>query len=402
MSRTGNLKLIQELNRSLILDTIRKKGPISRTDIAKKLKISPTTVTTAVSELIDGKIVYEDGMGSSKGGRKPVLLRFNPDTHSIIGVSVTNSKIKIAEMNLEGKIKKKNVVKTNNEQGENIIELVMNTLRSFIIDEEINMEFCEGVSIITPGIVDSEEGCISYNSHLGLYNIPLKEMVESTIGLPTFLENDVNAFVSAENYFGSYNKYNSILFLTIGDGIGSGIMINDTLYKGYKGSAGEIGHTTVVPGGIKCKCGNSGCVENYVNWPSIHSRIVSAIITKGRDTLIKQYIGKDFTKITPDMFVMAIRENDEVCKEIMEDMINYLSIAIVNAIHTLSPELIILSGSIIHGNQVFIDRLQAELKKRLLPIIRQDVNFQSTSLGPDFDLLGAASVILQGRFRFQL
>ncbi|OEH56463.1 transcriptional regulator [Oceanobacillus sp. E9] len=402
MSRTGNLKLIQELNRSLILDTIRKKGPISRTDIAKKLKISPTTVTTAVSELIDGKIVYEDGMGSSKGGRKPVLLRFNPDTHSIIGVSVTNSKIKIAEMNLEGKIKKKNVVKTNNEQGENIIELVMNTLRSFIIDEEINMEFCEGVSIITPGIVDSEEGCISYNSHLGLYNIPLKEMVESTIGLPTFLENDVNAFVSAENYFGSYNKYNSILFLTIGDGIGSGIMINDTLYKGYKGSAGEIGHTTVVPGGIKCKCGNSGCVENYVNWPSIHSRIVSAIITKGRDTLIKQYIGKDFTKITPDMFVMAIRENDEVCKEIMEDMINYLSIAIVNAIHTLSPELIILSGSIIHGNQVFIDRLQAEVKKRLLPIIRQDVNFQSTSLGPDFDLLGAASVILQGRFRFQL
>ncbi|BAC15381.1 ROK family transcriptional regulator [Oceanobacillus iheyensis] len=402
MSRTGNLKLIQELNRSLILDTIRKKGPISRSDIAKKLTISPTTVTTAVSELIEGKIVYEDGVGNSNGGRKPVLLRFNPDTHSIIGVSITNSKIKIAEMNLEGKVKKKSVEITNNEQGEDIIKLVIETLKTFIKNEKVNLDYCEGVSIITPGIVNSEEGCISYNSHLGLYNIPLKKMVESTIGLPTFLENDVNAFVSAESYFGSYNHYNSILFLTIGDGIGSGIMINDSIYKGYKGSAGEIGHTTVVPGGIKCKCGNSGCVENYVNWPSIHSRIVSAIITKGRDTLIKNYIGNDFTKITPDMFVLAIRENDELCKEIMDDMVNYLSITIVNAIHTLSPELIILSGAIIHGNQVFIDQLQEEVKKRLLPIIREDVNFQSTSLGPDFDLLGAASVILQGRFRFQL
>lgn len=107
IQRTGDLRLIQELNRSLILDTIRKRGAISRTEIAKAIKVSPTTVTSAVAELINEGLVYEDGVGSSSGGRKPVLLRFNPKAHSVIGVSITNSFIKIADMDLEGNILKK-------------------------------------------------------------------------------------------------------------------------------------------------------------------------------------------------------------------------------------------------------------------------------------------------------
>jgi len=401
VQRTGDLKLIQELNRSIILDTIRKKGPISRSQVAKNLKISPTTVTSAVNDLIRNGMVIEDGVGHSSGGRKPVLLRFNPNQHSIIGISITNSYIKIADMDLEGKILRKKVHSVNHLQGNEIIIFLMDSLEQFVAEKD-RLEFCEGISIITPGIVDSNTGMICYNSKLKLYDVPLTEMVESKFNLPTYLDNDVNAFALGEYYFGSFSSYKDIVYLTIGDGVGLGLMINGTVYRGFKGSSGEIGHTTVVPGGTKCECGNNGCLENYVNWPAIYSNIVSSILTKGRDTVIKQLINNDIRKITPKIFIEAINLNDKLSIEILEEIISYLSIAISNTIHLLNPELIIISGEVVHDNPLFITKIREKLSKMVISILKDEINIQSTSLGSDFDLLGAASVILQGKFRFQL
>ncbi|KLV22084.1 ROK family transcriptional regulator [Niallia circulans] len=401
MQRTGDLKLIQELNRSIILDTIRKKGPISRSQVAKEIKISPTTVTSAVNDLIRKGMVIEDGVGHSSGGRKPVLLRFNPSKHSIIAISITNSYIKMADMDLEGKILRKNVHPVNQLQGDDIILLLIDLLEQFVAGND-RLEFCEGISIITPGIVDSNNGMIGYNTKLKLYDVPLTEMIEEKFNLPTFLDNDVNAFAVGEYYFGSFNSYKDIMYLTIGDGVGSGLMINGTIYRGFKGSSGEIGHTTVVPGGSKCECGNNGCLENYVNWPAIYSSIVSSILTKGRDTLIKNLIENDVRKLTPEIFIEAIKRNDKLSIEILDEIISYLSIAISNTIHLLNPEIIIISGEVVQDNPLFIKKIREKLSEMVIPILKEDINIQSTSLGSDFDLLGAAAVILQGKFRFQL
>ncbi|HEO8418115.1 TPA: ROK family protein [Yersinia enterocolitica] len=401
MQRTGDLKLIQELNRSIILDTIRKKGPISRSQVAKNLKISPTTVTSAVNDLIRNGMVIEDGVGRSSGGRKPVLLRFNPNQHSIMGISITNSYIKIADMDLEGKILRKKIHSVNHLYGEEIISFLMDIIEQFVAEND-RLAFCEGISIITPGIVDSNTGMICYNTKLKLYDVPLREMVESKFNLPTYLDNDVNAFALGEYYFGSFSSYKDIMYLTIGDGVGSGLMINGAVYRGFKGSSGEIGHTTVVPGGTKCECGNNGCLENYVNWPAIYSNIVSSILTKGRDTVIKQLIDNDIRKITPEIFVEAINLHDTLSLEILEELVSYLSIAISNTIHLLNPELIIISGEVVQDNPLLIAKIRQKLSKMVIPILKNEINIQSTSLGSDFDLLGAASVILQGKFRFQL
>jgi len=401
VQRTGDLKLIQELNRSIILNTIRKKGPISRSQVAKSLKISPTTVTSAVNDLIRSGMVIEDGVGHSSGGRKPVLLRFNPNQHSIIGISITNSYIKIADMDLEGKILRKKIHSVNHLQGNDIILFLMDSLEQFVAEND-RLAFCEGISIITPGIVDSNTGMICYNTKLKLYDIPLRDMVESKFNLPTYLDNDVNAFALGEYYFGSFSSYKDIMYLTIGDGVGLGLMINGTVYRGFKGSSGEIGHTTVVPGGTKCECGNNGCLENYVNWPAIYSNIVSSILTKGRDTVIKQLIHNDIRKITPEIFIEAINLNDKLSMEILEEIISYLSIAISNTIHLLNPELIIISGEVVQDNPLFITKIREKLSHMVIPILKSEINIQSTSLGSNFDLLGAASVILQGKFRFQL
>ncbi|PFO09323.1 transcriptional regulator [Bacillus sp. AFS076308] len=401
MRRTGDLKLMQELNRSIILDTIRKHGPISRSDIAKLINISPTTVTSAVNELIHEGVVREDGIGTSNGGRKPVLLRFDPNTRYVIGVSISNSFIKISEMNLEGSILRKEIHSTNYQQGEEIISLTLQIIEHFLQSKE-NLEGCEGVSIITPGIVDAGKGIVSYNTKLKLYDVPLKEMVEQQFGLPTYLDNDTNAFVLAENYFGSFGQYKDLVYITIGDGVGSGIMVNGKIIRGYKGSSGELGHTTIVKGGLKCECGNEGCLENYVNWPAIYSKIVTALMSRGKETIIKDLVGEDLNRITPEIFVRALNEGDSLCLQIMDEIVSHLSSGIINTIHLLNPEVIILSGEIVQENDLFVNLLKNYVSKQVIPILREEVNIQPTSLGADFEMLGAAAVILQEKYQFTI
>ncbi|MFB5195985.1 ROK family transcriptional regulator [Neobacillus sp. KR4-4] len=401
MRRTGDLKLMQELNRSIILDTIRKHGPISRSDIAKLINISPTTVTSAVNELINEGVVREDGIGTSNGGRKPVLLRFDPNTKYIIGVSISNSFIKISEMNLEGNILRKEIHSTNYQQGEEIINLTLTIIQQFLHSME-NLEDCEGISIITPGIVDARRGIISYNTKLKLYDIPLKEMVEQRFGLPTYLDNDTNAFVLAENYFGSFGQYKDLVYITIGDGVGSGIMLNGKIIRGYKGSSGELGHTSIVKGGQKCECGNEGCLENYVNWPAIYSKIVTALMSRGKETMIKDLVGEDLNRITPAVFVQALKEGDPLCLQILDEIVSHLGSGIINTIHLLNPEVIILSGEIVQESDLFVDLLKSCISKKVIPILKEEVNIQPTSLGAEFEMLGAAAIILQEKYQFTI
>ncbi|MCM3116522.1 ROK family transcriptional regulator [Neobacillus sp. MER 74] len=401
MRRTGDLKLMQELNRSIILDTIRKHGPISRSDIAKLINISPTTVTSAVNELINEGVVREDGIGTSNGGRKPVLLRFDPNTKYIIGVSISNSFIKISEMNLEGNILRKEIHSTNYQQGEEIINLTLTIIQQFLHSME-NLEDCEGISIITPGIVDARRGIISYNTKLKLYDIPLKKMVEQRFGLPTYLDNDTNAFVLAENYFGSFGQYKDLVYITIGDGVGSGIMLNGKIIRGYKGSAGELGHTSIVKGGQKCECGNEGCLENYVNWPAIYSKIVTALMSRGKETMIKDLVGEDLNRITPAVFVQALKEGDPLCLQILDEIVSHLASGIINTIHLLNPEVIILSGEIVQESDLFVDLLKSCVSKKVIPILKEEVNIQPTSLGAEFEMLGAAAIILQEKYQFTI
>ncbi|UAL53642.1 ROK family transcriptional regulator [Bacillus sp. CMF21] len=399
MRRTGDLKLIQELNRSIILDMIRKEAPISRSEIAKRINISPTTVTSAVNELMNEGFVREDGIGVSNGGRKPVLLRFDPNSHFIIGVSISNSYIKVAEMNLEAEIRRKAVYSTNLHFGQAVIDHILEIIKQFLQNTD-NMERCVGISVITPGIVDADKGIISYNTKLNLNHVPLKKLIEQQFGLKTYLDNDTNSFVLAEKHFGSYSHYKDVIYITVGDGVGSGLMINGSIHRGYRGSSGELGHTTVNRGsGVKCECGNIGCLESYVNWPAIYSKILTAILTRGQQTKIQELVPEELSQITPEIFIKAINMGDLICLKIMDEVVSYLSAGIVNYIHLFNPEVIILGGNMFQDNPLFIEAIQEEVSRHVIPSLKDDIRILPTTLGPEFEMMGAAAVLLQEKFR---
>jgi len=400
MQRTGDLKLIQELNRSIILRTIRHYGPISRSEIAKKNKISPTTVTAAVKELIRQGLVYEDGVGISTGGRKPVLVRFSSDSKFIIAVAITNSSIKIAEMNLEAKVRRQKVFPVYNLTGKLVIDYLLKSIGQFL-EEYSDLTKCIGISIISPGIINVDKGVIYENTKLKLKNIPLKEMVEKQFKLKTWLENDANAIALAEKRFGAYKKFKNLIYITIGDGVGAGIIVNGSIFRGCRGGAGEVGHTSIDKNGIPCDCGNTGCLENYVSWPAICSKVLSSV-AQGKHTMMSELVKGDISRITPSIFRDALKKNDQLAKEIMKDTAAYLATGMVNLVNLLNPDIIILGGKVAYDNQFLLSQVKKLVFQKALNILTDKLEICPTSLEKDFRMIAAATITLQEIFHFSI
>src|SRR5690625_15085 len=391
--KKGDLKFIQELNQSIIFNMIRNEGPISRSEIAKKTKLSPSTVTSAVAELISEGVVVDGEVGKSSGGRRPTLVRFEPNNKFLIGVSITNSNISIANMNLDAYVNYKKAYPMQ-AKSEEVIEYVLQLLEEYI--EEINdLSTCIGISIITPGIVDSVNGIIRYNAKLHLYEIPLKEMVEEKFGIKTWVENDANAIVLAEKQFGTYRNMKNIVYIQVGDGLGSGIIMNNSIFRG----GGEFGHITIDWEGIECECGNIGCLENYVSWPAIQSKIALSL-SNGAETQMMNMANGSIEKISQLTFRKALSEGDPLAKLIVEETASYLATGIVSVINLLNPEVILIGWDIIYDNLTFISKIHKEVERKTFDIFKGTLKIQPTTLGEDFELKGAAAVLLSEVFEF--
>jgi predicted NBD/HSP70 family sugar kinase len=400
MQKTGNLKLIQELNRSIILKTIRHYGPISRSEIAKRNKISPTTVTAAVRKLLQQGLVCEDGEGVSTGGRKPVLVRFSSDSKFIIAVAITNSSIKIAEMNLKAKVRRQKIFPVYNLTGKLVIDYLLKSIGQFL-EEYSDLTKYLGISIISPGIIDVDKGIIYENTKLKLKNIPLKEMVEKQFKLKTWLENDANAIALAEKGFGAYRKFKNLIYIIIGDGVGAGIIVNGSIFRGRRGGAGEVGHTSIDKNGIPCDCGNTGCLENYISWPAIYSKVLS-FVAQGKHTIMSELAKGDISRITPSIFRDALKKNDQLAKEIMKDTAAYLATGIINLVNLLNPDIIILGGKVAYDNHFLLSQVKKLVFKQALTILTNKLEICSTSLRDDFRMIAAATIPLQEIYHFSI
>jgi predicted NBD/HSP70 family sugar kinase len=400
MQKTGNLQLIQELNMSIILKTIRHHGPISRSEIARKNKISPTTVTAAVRRLLWKGLVYEDGVGGSSGGRKPVLLRFSLESRFIIGVAISNNAIIIADMDLAANPRKQESFSIHNLTGESFIDYFLKSIGHFL-EKYSDLSKCVGISIISPGTIDIDSGIIYKNTKLKLENLHLKEIVEKRFSLKTWLENDANAIALAEKQFGAYKKYNNLVYITIGDGVGAGIIVNGSIFRGCSGVAGEFGHITIDINGIDCDCGNRGCLENYVNWSTIYTKVLSSV-ANGKDTLMLEFTKGNINQVTHSIFRKALKEDDKLAKAIMEETAGYLAAGIVSLVNLINPDIIILGGKVAYDNYFLLSRVKELVFKRALDSLADKLKICPTSLGEDFRITAAASIPLQEMFQISV
>lgn len=301
-------KLLKGMNESVILNIIRKMGPISRADIAKETNLTPPTVTNIVNKLIAENIVMEYKVGESNGGRPPVLIKLNPDFMSIIVIHISTYNLHQYTLDAELKTKKKEKNSIRGLKQEEVLELLTSVLDKAIKESPQNVS---GIGIVVRGPVKMKEGISVFAPNIGWRNVPLKSIVEEKFGVPTYVINDVRAMALGEFHMGKAKDVENMIFLKVGYGIGSAILINGRIYTGASDGAGEIGHTTIDVAGPQCSCGNYGCFEALASEKALVNLVVKSI-KEGMDSIVYQMAEGMLDSVTPEMIYEAAKLNDKL------------------------------------------------------------------------------------------
>jgi glucokinase len=220
-----------------------------------------------------------------------------------------------------------------------------------------------GVGVGAPGPLDTKSGVVLLTPNLGWVNMPLRDRIASGLGLPTALDNDANCAVLGEWWRGAARGARHAIGITIGTGIGGGLIVDGRLLHGASDCAGEIGHATIDTDGRRCKCGNYGCLEAYASGPAIARRAVEAI-EAGYESRLAGYVGGDLAAITAQTVYDAAHDGDELALEVVGDTARFLGAGISNLLNIFNPEVVVVCGGVTQaGDRLFVP-LRREVARR--------------------------------------
>jgi len=220
-----------------------------------------------------------------------------------------------------------------------------------------------GVGLGAPGPLDREKGIVIVAPNLGWRNFPLRDRIASAVNLPATLDNDANCATVGEWWCGAARGGRNVVGLTIGTGIGGGLILNGDLYHGSSDVAGEIGHTTIDSTGRRCTCGNYGCLEAYASGPAIAERAREAL-GGDEDSMLPRMVGGDLQKITARTVYDASLRGDETAREVVRDTARFLGTGLANLLNIVNPDVVVLAGGVTEAGDALFEPLRAEVKRR--------------------------------------
>lgn len=384
------IKAIRGTNDSTVMNIIRQKGPISRSDIAKYADMTAPTVTNVTNRLLKSNMIIEYKMGKSSGGRRPILLKANPEILNVIVIYIGSNK-------LTGYLTDGNI---------NIVERKEESLKGYLKNEIIKLLLkvikdlkgkataeIPGIGVVLHGPVKSSEGISVMAPNLGWRHVPVKYIVEEKFNIPTFVENDSRATALGEFYYGNARNKNSMVFLFVDYGIGSGIVLDEQLYRGVSDSAGEVGHTTIDINGPRCSCGNYGCLEAMASERAL-VRNTAKSIKEGRPSKIVDIVEGNLENISPEDIYKAAEIGDNLAKRELRKIARYLGIGVANILNTFNPEVVLIGGGITRAKPFIEDILKETTKERTLESCRNVSEIRFDTMGEEATVRGAADIVL--------
>jgi len=390
----------KRLNETLILNVIRKHSPISRTDIARMTGLSGATVTKFVDNLIQTGFVREDSYDVSKGGRRPILLKLVPEASFAVGVDLGAANLRAVVVNLEANIVAKIAKKTRPDEGKDrVLKRITEIIYQVIDASGVEKEKIKGIGIGISGIIDHQKGiCLFCPNIKGWENVPVKRLLEEEFGMEVSIDDSSRMAALAEHWCGLARKVENFIFIKVGVGVGSGVFTNGQLYRGSRGTAGELGHTTIDENGPRCQCGNRGCLEILVSGPAIVRRAKERL-EEGVVSLIERMSAGDLAKVTPEIVAQAARKGDKLAFNIMEKTGQYLGIAIANVVNLFNPELVVIGGGVSRAGDLFLDTVKRTVKARALHTASTSVDIKLSELGDTTAAQGTAILVLKDVFK---
>ncbi len=378
-----NQETIKVLNQKRIIQLLYRKKQLTKQEIAQTLKISIPTVITNVRELIEQGFLDEAVASKSSGGRKPVIVRFLPDSRYSFGVLITKHHVRIILTNLNFQIIDEKVFHATYKAGNfnSVMAEIKEQIDYIINTNNISIDKILGIGFSLPGTVNEEILMLKNAPNLNLKDICFKDFKQN-FEFPLFIENEANASAYAEAFINYNYAETSLVFISITEGIGTGIIINDNVYKGYNKRAGEFGHMTIVKDGKQCNCGRKGCWELYASKTALLDEYKKVLNIN--DKSLKYFIDMSRT--------------DLKAKGILNNYLVFLAEGIKNIILTLDPRYIIIGGEISDYKSL----IEEDLKNKIFEVNnfydRSECKISFSNLEGNSSILGSALLPMKKLF----
>ncbi|MBS7991070.1 ROK family glucokinase [Streptococcus suis] len=315
----------------------------------------------------------------------------------IIGIDLGGTSVKLAILTTDGEIQEKWSIKTNIlDDGSHIVPDIIDSIKHRFETHGLTKDDFLGVGMGSPGVVDSEAGTV-----IGAYNLNwktlqlVKEQFESALGLPFFIDNDANVAALGEQWVGAGNNNPNVVFMTLGTGVGGGVIAAGNLIRGVKGAGGELGHITVdFDEPFACTCGKKGCLETVASATGIVNLSRRYADQYAGDAKLKQMIddGQDVT--AKDVFDLA-KEGDDLALIVYRHFSEYLGVACANIAAVLNPAYIVLGGGVSAAGEFLLDGVRKVFAENSFPQIKESTQIVLATRGNDAGVLGAASLVLK-------
>jgi glucokinase len=295
----------------------------------------------------------------------------------IIGVDLGGTNIVVGAMTMDGSqhLSVRSIPTQSSLGDEGVANRIVTLVEQVILDtiKETGIARSDfiGVGVGAPGPLDRERGIVLVAPNLGWLNFPLRDRVHDRLGLPTTLDNDANCATFGEWWQGAARGSRNVVGLTIGTGIGGGLILNGALYHGASDMAGEVGHTTIDLNGRHCKCGNYGCLEAYASGPAIATRAREMMVREEGESMIPSMVSGRFEDITAQIVYDAAKAGDAVASEIVRDTARYLGAGIANLLNIFNPDTVVIAGGVTAAGDTLFVPLRAEVRRRAFsPAVR--------------------------------
>jgi len=375
----GNRDLIRSINRSILLNVIKTEGEVSRVALAHMTGLSPATVTTITGQLILEGLVFEKATGDSTGGRPPIMLALNPRGGFVIGIKLMEGKAVGAITDLNASILAKDAIDLPDTQVNTSVETLVTLVNRLVQQGGIKKKQLMGVGIGLAGVVDFAQGIVKQNPIFGWKNVNLRELLETRMRVPVYIDNDVNTLTLGEKWLEPGKPEDDFIVITLGRGIGMGIVINGQIYRGKGGGAGELGHIMVDPNGPLCNCGRQGCLETLLSDRALVAEAQQKVSADVRDL---------------DDLIARMKAGDQNAALIFTRAGKLLGHQIANLVNLFDPKLIIISGEGIRMGDVFFSAVRSTFNEGVMPGLAEDTEIRVNSWGDDIWALGAASLVI--------
>lgn len=338
--------------------------------------------------MIHDGLVYEKAPGDSRGGRRPIPLALNRHGRCVVGLKLTETQAIGALTDLEASVVTNRIFPLRGRSPESVAASLAEAVGGLLQEGRVPKKRLLGVGIGLAGIVDAERGILRQSPYFGWRDVPLPQMLQERIGAPIYMDNDVNTLTLAERWFGAGQGVDDFLTITIGRGVGLGIVANGQFYRGGRGGAGEFGHTVIDPEGPPCDCGKRGCLEAFVGDPALLRRYAEAA-GPGKK--------RPFPRSPEDLAARA-HAGDDLARSVYRLAGDFLGRGVANLINVLDPELILISGEGVRAGEWLFGPMRQSIERHVMPGLAGDAEIRIHPWDDNAWARGAASLVLRELF----